>query len=150
MPASHTAQNSTLWSNVQQFSGWLSKNRDGNPRMRAFWWDFELKILRMRGFSSRFLDNQPENCCIHFPIVWCIVHTRFAANQPVKHTNCGLFTTKYAISYCVACSLHTLALACSLTTKPGLWTMDWTVDWTMDWDFLYEMTLLLGLRGLSR
>ena len=36
-------------------------------RIRAcapFWWDFELKILRMRGFSSRFLDNQPENCCI--------------------------------------------------------------------------------------
>ena len=40
-------------------------------RIRAcalFWWDFELKILRMRGFSSRFLDNQPENCCIY--IVW--------------------------------------------------------------------------------
>ena len=35
-------------------------------RIRAcalFWWDFELQILRMRGFSSRFLDNQPENCC---------------------------------------------------------------------------------------
>ena len=30
---------------------------------RPFGGDFELKILCMRGFSSRFLDNQPENCC---------------------------------------------------------------------------------------
>ena len=29
--------------------------------------DFELKILRMREFSSQFLDNQPENCCTVFP-----------------------------------------------------------------------------------
>ena len=30
---------------------------------RPFGGDFELKILRMRGFSSRFLDNQLENAC---------------------------------------------------------------------------------------
>ena len=32
--------------------------------MCTFGGHFELKILRMRGFSSRFLDNQSENCCI--------------------------------------------------------------------------------------
>ena len=54
---------------VQGFSSWLSKNRDENPRMRAlFGGDFELKILRMRGFSSRFLDNQLENPCILY--IW--------------------------------------------------------------------------------
>ena len=35
--------------------------------VRPFGGDFELKILRMRGFSSRFLDNQPENCCTTKP-----------------------------------------------------------------------------------
>ena len=45
--------------NILRFSGWLSKNRDENPRTLDG--HFELKIMRMRGFSSRFLDNQPEN-----------------------------------------------------------------------------------------
>ena len=43
-------------------------------RIRAcapFGGDFELKILRMRGFSSRFLDNQPENCCIRRTLLCC-------------------------------------------------------------------------------
>jgi hypothetical protein len=30
---------------LQQFSGWLSKDCDENPRMRAPWW--RMKILRM-------------------------------------------------------------------------------------------------------
>ena len=34
--------------------------------------DFELKILRMRGFSSRFLDNQPENCCMQNQLGCCL------------------------------------------------------------------------------
>jgi hypothetical protein len=38
-----------LWQiGVQKFSAWLSKNRT--------WWWFELKVLRMHGFSSWFLD----------------------------------------------------------------------------------------------
>ena len=61
---------------LQRFSGWLSKNRDENPRMRALLMDFELKIMRMRGFSSHFLDNPPENRCTH----------------TVDYTHCGLYT----------------------------------------------------------
>ena len=49
---------------LQQFSGWLSKNR---RRESAHAQNFQFKIptkrARMREFSSRFLDNQPENCC---------------------------------------------------------------------------------------
>ena len=35
-------------------------------RIRAcayLWWDFDLKSLRMRGFSSRFLDKRPKIRC---------------------------------------------------------------------------------------
>ena len=35
-----------------------------SAHVRTFDGDFELKIMRMRGFSSQFLDNQPENRCI--------------------------------------------------------------------------------------
>ena len=44
-------------------------------RIRAcahFGGDLELKILRMRGFSSRFLDNQPENCCTLWACLWAV------------------------------------------------------------------------------
>ena len=41
----------------------VQKLRRESTHARPFGGDFELKILRMRGFSSRFLDNQPENCC---------------------------------------------------------------------------------------
>ena len=47
---------------LQEFLGWLSKNCDENPR--PFGGEFELKMLRMRGFSSQFLDNQPKNSCM--------------------------------------------------------------------------------------
>ena len=42
----------------------VQKLRRESAHARPFGGDFELKILRMREFSSRFLDNQPENCCI--------------------------------------------------------------------------------------
>ena len=38
----------------------VQKSRREFAHARPFGGDFELKILRMRGFSSRFLDNQPE------------------------------------------------------------------------------------------
>ena len=41
----------------------VQKSRRESTHARPFGGDFELKILRMRKFSSRFLDNQPENCC---------------------------------------------------------------------------------------
>ena len=41
----------------------VQKSRRESTHAHSFGGDFELKILRMRGFSSRFLDNQPENCC---------------------------------------------------------------------------------------
>ena len=48
-----------LWGTFRYALNWLSKNCDENPRMCTLGGDLELKILRMRGFSSRFLDNQP-------------------------------------------------------------------------------------------
>ena len=45
---------------------WLvvQKLRRESAHARTFDGDFELKIImRMRGFSSQFLDNQPENRC---------------------------------------------------------------------------------------
>ena len=42
----------------------VQKSRRESAHARTFGGDFELKILRMREFSSRFLDNQPENCCM--------------------------------------------------------------------------------------
>ena len=41
----------------------VQKLRRESAHARPFGGDFELRILRMREFSSRFLDNQPENCC---------------------------------------------------------------------------------------
>ena len=55
---------------VQQFSGWLSKNCDEKPCMRALL--VGTLILCMRGFSSRYLDNQPENCCTDLGEVNCM------------------------------------------------------------------------------
>ena len=42
---------------------WLvvQKSRRESAHARTLDGHFELKIMRMRGFSSRFLDNQPEN-----------------------------------------------------------------------------------------
>ena len=45
----------------------VQKLRRESAHARTFGGDFGLKILRMRGFSSRFLDNQPENCCTTQP-----------------------------------------------------------------------------------
>ena len=46
---------------IQQFS---AKNRDENRCMRKiFNSKVPTKSARMCGFSSQFLDNQPENCC---------------------------------------------------------------------------------------
>ena len=44
---------------------WLvvQKLRRESVHARTFDGNFELKIMRMRGFSSQFLDNQPENRC---------------------------------------------------------------------------------------
>ena len=44
---------------IQRFAGWLAQICDVNPHMRTFWWYFELKILRMRKFSSQICANQP-------------------------------------------------------------------------------------------
>ena len=44
------------------FSLAVQKLRRESAHARTFGGDFELKILHMRAFSSRFLDNQPENC----------------------------------------------------------------------------------------
>ena len=41
----------------------LPKLRRESAHARTLDGDFELKIMRMRGFSSQFLDNQPENRC---------------------------------------------------------------------------------------
>ena len=41
----------------------VQKSRRESAHARPFGGNFELKILRMRGFSSRFLDNQLENPC---------------------------------------------------------------------------------------
>ena len=46
----------------------VQKLRRESAHARTFGGDFGLKILRMRGFSSWFLDNQPENCCM-----WSVV-----------------------------------------------------------------------------
>ena len=44
----------------------VQKSRRESAHARPFGGNFELKILRMRGFSSRFLDNQLENPCIQY------------------------------------------------------------------------------------
>ena len=44
----------------------VQKSRRESAHARPFGGTFELKILRMRGFSSRFLDNQLENPCTCF------------------------------------------------------------------------------------
>ena len=41
----------------------VQKSRRESAHVRPFGGDFELKILRVRGFSLRSLDNQLENCC---------------------------------------------------------------------------------------
>ena len=51
-----------LWHNSFQV-GYPKKSRRESAHAHPFGGDFELKILRTRGFSARFLDNQPENCC---------------------------------------------------------------------------------------
>ena len=52
---------------VHLFSGWLSQNSDENPRMRMIPHPNSHKNVRMRGFSSLFCDNQPENRCKFAP-----------------------------------------------------------------------------------
>ena len=41
----------------------VQKLRRESAHARPFGGDFELKMLRMRGFSSQFLDNQLKNSC---------------------------------------------------------------------------------------
>ena len=41
----------------------VQKLRRETAHAHTFDGDFELKIMRMRGFSSQFLDNQPKNRC---------------------------------------------------------------------------------------
>jgi hypothetical protein len=42
---------------LQNFSGWLSKNRDANPRTLGG----DLNCACVAEFLLRFLDNQPKN-----------------------------------------------------------------------------------------
>ena len=43
----------------------VQKLRRETAHAHTFDGDFDLKIMRMREFSSRFLDNQPENRCTY-------------------------------------------------------------------------------------
>ena len=61
------------------------------PHARPFGGDFELEILRMRGFSSRFLDNQPENCCTMF--IQLSEFNLHMDNQLAKH--CSISTLSF-------------------------------------------------------
>ena len=48
------------------------KLRRESVHARPFSGDFELKMLRMRGFSLQFLDNQPKNSCncsVHYTVI---------------------------------------------------------------------------------
>ena len=55
----------TIWNMIKLYhdTAVVQKSRQESAHAQNYQFKIPTKRARMRGFSSRFLDNQPENCC---------------------------------------------------------------------------------------